>query len=208
MIGSVHYFSCTLVVLLFAQIAHYGYADGGIQTNSPVVRGAMIVTLAGNHKLAEYFEWSCATFGTSKDLFDMLVFHESNSKLLTLKCGSNVKFIDLGENGLSKLIVEKVFESSVATDSVKGRMTMMLNDILLHSPRYLVEIKPMIGDLFKKHLSGYSHWSYTDPDIIWANLADWVEVSVLQKYEIVSFTKNMDAGRLFLRGQVSVNTIH
>ncbi len=79
---------------------------------------------------------------------------------------------------------------------------MMLNDILLHSPRYLVEIKPLLGTMFQKYLTPYSHWSYTDPDIIWANLADWVEVKDLERFHIVTFAKNMDAGRLFLRGQV------
>lgn len=170
------------------------------------VRAALVVTLAGDHKLAPYFEWTCKTIGASKDLFDMLVFHESNKKLLELTCASNVKMIDLGTNGLSRLLIAKLMTSSTSTDSIKGRMSMMLNDILLHSPRYLVEIKPILGDMLQEHLTGYTHWSYTDPDIVWGNLADWVEESDLQRFDIVTFAKTMDAGRLFLRGQVSNTT--
>lgn len=165
-------------------------------------RGAVIVTLAGNHKLADYFEWNCKTFGSSSDLFDMLVFHESNTKLMELKCAKNVKFVNLGSNGLSKHLIDKILEGSASNASVKGRMAMMLNDILLHGPRYLVEIKPMMGDLFAEHLTPYTHWSYTDPDIIWGNLADWVDVADLDRFDVVTYAKTMDAGRLFIRGQV------
>lgn len=164
-------------------------------------RGAVLVTLAGNHKLADYFEWNCKTFGSSSDLFDMLVFHESNLKVLELKCAKNVKFVDLGNNGLSKLLIDKIL-GSASNASVKGRMSMMLNDILLHGPRYLVEIKPMMGDLFREHLTQYTHWSYTDPDIIWGNLADWVDEADLKRFDVVTYAKNFDAGRLFIRGQV------
>eukprot|EP01032_Pedospumella_encystans_P022017 gene22017-24962_t len=183
--------AATLVLLCCSKFAAAG------------VRGALIVTIAGNHKLSEYFEWSCKTIGASKDRFDMLVFHESNSKLMSLNCASNVKLINLGENGLSKAIIAKVLDETTSNESVKGRMTMMLNDIITYGPRYLVEVKPMLGDLFREHLTEYSHWSYTDPDIIWGNLSDWIEEKDLERFEIVTFAKNNDAGRLFLRGQLA-----
>jgi hypothetical protein len=170
-------------------------------------RAALIVTLAGDHKLAEYFEWTCKTIGASKGLVDMLVFHETNTKVMELKCASNVKLIDVGANGLSKLLIAKVMEGSASNESVKGRMSMMLNDILRHSPRYLVEIKPLLGAMLQEHLAGYSHWSYTDPDIVWGNLADWLDVKDLERFDIVTFAKTMDAGRLFLRGQVCVHPV-
>lgn len=175
-----------------------------VHSGSSVTRGALVVTLAGDHKLADYFEWTCRTIGASKDLLDMLVFHEANKKLLTLSCATNVKFIDVGKNGLSRLLLAKLLSGgSDSHEALRGRMSMMLNDILLHSPRYLVEIKPMLGDILQDHLAPYSHWSYTDPDIIWGNLADWVEEEDLNRFDIVTFAKTMDAGRLFIRGQVS-----
>jgi len=166
------------------------------------VRAALLVTLAGDHKLAEYFEWSCRTFGNSEGAFDMLVFHESNRRLESLKCAPNVKFIDLGVKGLSKRLVELIFGHSKYEVAVKDRLSQMIDGILVRSPRYLVEIKPLLGTLFSQELTSYSHWSYTDPDIIWGNLSNWVEMDDLQKYDYLSFTKNQDAGRLFLRGQL------
>ena len=80
-----------------------------------------------------------------------------------------------------------------------------LNAVIEHIPRYLVEIKPMMGELFKDYLKTYSHWTYSDPDIIWGDLKGWVEKSDLSTYDIVSFGKQMDAGRLFLRGQFSIH---
>jgi len=77
----------------------------------PLTRGAVIVTLAGQDYLADYFRWSCTSIEASADRFDMLVFHESNARLLDVKCASNVKYIDLGKDGLSRLFVDAVLGS-------------------------------------------------------------------------------------------------
>lgn len=166
------------------------------------VRAALIVTLAGSRKLAPYFEWSCATFGSSRGLFDMLVFHESNAALLALQCPDNVKFIDLGPQGLSKLLVNKILEGADVDKAIVEHLQRNVDRIITHIPRYLVEVKPMMGQLFDSYLQSYTHWSYTDPDIIWGNLADWIPAEDLQQYDLLSIAKNNDAGRLFLRGQV------
>ena len=142
----------------------------------------------------------------------MLVFHESNSRLKDIHCAHNVKFIDLGENGLSKLIVAEVLlatanandgKGEIVSEDSRNELNNYLSNIMTHIPRYLVEVKPMTGTLFKDWLAPYSHWSYTDPDIIWGNLTNWVEVEDLNKYEVVTLAKIFDAGRLFIRGQVS-----
>jgi len=166
------------------------------------VRGAFIVTLAGPNKLAPYFEWSCRSFGYSASYFDMLVFHEDNKALSDIRCPSNVKFINLGDKGLSKLIVNEILNNRTSEDS-RAELLKITNEIIKRCPRYLVETKPMFGTLFQKHLTKYSHWSYTDPDIIWGNLTDWVQLSDMEQYNYISYAKNMDSGRLFLRGQVA-----
>ena len=177
-------------------------SDTQLRSNTDI-RGAIIITLAGDHKLAQYFEWTCRTIAYSSQNYDMLVFHESNSKVEALKCANNVKLIDLGKNGLSRLIVNKILESdSSASNERKNTLIKLLELILLHMPRYLVEIKPMLGFIFESYLSSYSHWSYSDPDIVWGNLGDWIDIQDLLDYEIVTVAKNMDAARLFLRGQV------
>ncbi len=165
-------------------------------------KAALVVTLAGNHKLADYFEWGCRTIGSSSNLFDMLVFHESNVKLHNLTCAENVKFIDLGKNGMSRQIVSEILAGVNASVDTSRELQKIVNDVIIHSPRYLVEVKPMTGSLFREHLVAYSHWSYTDPDIIWGQLEDWLDPHDMEMFDVISFAKNLDAGRLYLRGQV------
>jgi len=169
------------------------------------LRGAIVVTLAGTHKLSEYFEWSCRSISASSLLFDMLVFHEGNSKLQNIHCAQNVKFIDLGSNGLSKLVVSQVLAGTNTSDTSRVELSTLLADIVLHIPRYLVEAKPMTGSLFKDYLLDYSHWTYTDPDIIWGSLSDWIEQKDLVNFDLLTLAKTFDAGRLFVRGQFALH---
>lgn len=166
-------------------------------------RWALVVTIAGTRKFSDYFEWGCRTIENSKDIVDLLVFHEGNQRLEHITCASNVKFISLGENGFAKLIISELMGISNAT-SLENRehLTSMLSDIIVHMPKYLLEIKPAIGTLFRDYLTPYSHWSATDPDIIWGNLSNWVDEADTQTFDILSLSKVLDAGRLFLRSQV------
>ncbi len=166
-------------------------------------RSALVVTLASDHKLVDYFEWGCRSIGASSEMFDMLVFHESNKKLKNVTCADNVKFIDLGQFGLSHLIVDAVLQGTNTSAETSLSLQALVNGVILHSPRYLVEVKPLTGTLFKQHLAPYSHWAYTDPNIIWGNLSDWIDPQDTAYFDVISLAKNLDAGRLFLRGQVS-----
>ena len=171
----------------------------------PMDKGAIIVTLAGQTYLAEYFLWTCLTVEKSSSLFDMLVFHESNEKLKNIKCGSNVKFIDLGINGLSNLIVDTVFTRKNMNPDTLSHLKQLTAQVINHIPRYLVEIKPLSGKLFAKWLEPYSHWTYTDPDIMWGDLTQWLSPEIIGNYEIVTVAKQRDSGRLFLRGQFALH---
>eukprot|EP01031_Cornospumella_fuschlensis_P037385 gene37385-45394_t len=115
---------------------------GVLIPEEPKVRLALVVTLAGNRKLADYFEWSCRSIQTSAGLVDMLVFHENNQRLRNVSCASNVKFINLGEKGIADAI-SKLIVFNETNDSVQRELSMVVNNVLIHMPRYLVEIKPM-----------------------------------------------------------------
>lgn len=196
------------------------------------MRGAIIITLAGSKKLSSYFEWSCRTFENADALFDMLVFHESNERLNELYCANNVKFIDLGEKGLSKLISYKIMNTTIEDIAKYNDLYQVTSEVLLHLPRLLVNIKPMSGYLFSEWLQNgvvengnknsqtetenqiqinrgnipyYSHWSYSDPDIIWGNIHDWIDTQDLMNFDIISIAKTLDAGRLFVRGQFALH---
>lgn len=169
-------------------------------------RWALVVTIAGTKKLSDYFEWGCRSIGASKQVADMLVFHEDNQRLKDVNCARNVKFISLGENGFAKLFISEFMGISNATSQEnREHLTAILSEIIVHMPKYLLEIKPAIGTLFRDYLTSYSHWSYTDPDILWGNLSNWIDESDTQTFDILSISKVLDAGRLFLRSQVSLN---
>ena len=63
----------------------------------------------------------------------------------------------------------------------------------------------MVGSLFREHLAEYSHWSYTDPDIIWGNLSEWIAIEDLDRFDIITISKNLDASRLYIRGQFALH---
>eukprot|EP01041_Mallomonas_annulata_P000336 gene336-603_t len=182
-----------------------GNSDNSISMPGSNYRIALVVTIAGSQKLVDYFEWSCRSLAESSPLIDMLVFHEGNSRIHKITCPKNVHFIDLKENGLSRLIVSHIMEGSSSNNSTLDDVTELLSHVVAHIPRYLVEIKPMTGSLFAKWLRPYSHWSYTDPDIIWGNMADWLDAVEMKKYDVITFSKLSDAGRLFVRGQFALH---
>ena len=72
------------------------------------IKVAILITIAGKKKLSNYFDWTCTTIGRGNGMFDLVVFHEGNELILDREtrgtCASNVRFINLGEYGLSNLI--------------------------------------------------------------------------------------------------------
>ena len=77
-------------------------------TASYEIKVAIMITIAGKRKLSDYFDWTCTSIERGKGMFDLLVFHEGNELVHEREkrgtCASNVKFINLGEDGLSELI--------------------------------------------------------------------------------------------------------
>eukprot|EP00977_Amphora_coffeiformis_P007983 scaffold1803_cov92-Amphora_coffeaeformis.AAC.6 len=71
-------------------------------------------------------------------------------------------------------------------------------------PYTLVEYKPALGHIFAKYLTEYSHWAYSDLDVLWGNVGrhlqpeDWVD------FDIVTWGFG-DQQRLYLRGQFTMH---
>ena len=169
------------------------------------LKAAIVITLAGDSKLSEYFEWSCRSMANIGSVFDMLVFHEANVKVKELHCPSNVKIIDLGEKGMSKIISYRMMEVAESDTEKYKDLHEAVADVLKHVPRLLIEIKPMVGHIFAEHLRGYSHWSYSDPDIVWGNLEKWVTEEDMRHFDVITLAKTLDSARLFIRGQFALH---
>jgi hypothetical protein len=183
-------------------------ATESIYEHHRLIRGAVVITLAGQDRLAEYFRWSCLSIEASQEMFDMLVFHEANEKLKNLRCGKNVIFYDVGVDGLSKRFLDAISGDSGSGDSTNSahvELGSLLARMIRLIPRILVEIKPLTGIMFHNELKPYSHWTYSDPDIIWGNLSLWLDFYDIASYEVITGGKYMDSGRLFLRGQFTLH---
>lgn len=176
----------------------------GIKTK-PGSRNALVIALAGGKKLTEYFSWSCRTIVDSRDRYDLLVFHENNQLLRNITCAENVRFYNLGERGLSKEIVRTVMGDQDASSDASQDLVKVVDHILQHIPTYLSELKPMMGSIFERYLSSYAYWSYTDPDIVFGSLSSWIDDEDLHSYHYYSIARNWDAGRLFLRSQLTLH---
>ena len=192
-----------LILFYSAFFVCYSYAN----ENDPAPKGAIVINLAGTPKLSKYFEWSCMSIQASSPMFDMIVFHEGHEDVNSLTCASNVIFVDLGEFGFSELVVRKILskDNSIISEDARLSIVKLINNVITSIPRYIVELKPMTGEVFQEWLKGYSHWTYSDPDILWGNLCNWIDIDELTKYDVLTISKVMDAGRLFLRGQFSLH---
>lgn len=79
---------------------------------------------------------------------------------------------------------------------------MRLFQIAFREFAYIVtEYKPTHGTVFADYLKAYSHWSYTDIDMLMGDLPLHIERYELQSYHIFSYHFG-DVYRLYLRGQV------
>lgn len=92
-------------------------------------------------------DWSCNSIEASKDLFDMLIFHENNEALQYLPCASNVRKINLSRHGLAKLIAKTLARNSSNDESFAtvSQMYKLLSMVLDNMPYFLAEMKPAVS---------------------------------------------------------------
>jgi len=61
-----------------------------------------------------------------------------------------------------------------------------------------------IGYIFEEYLEGYSHWGYSDVDMLFGDLGRWISSSELEDFDIVTYGFG-DQHRLYLRGQFTLH---
>lgn len=60
------------------------------------------------------------------------------------------------------------------------------------------EIKPLFGKLFKKELTGFDFWGWCDLDIIWGDVRQFLNASMLTNYDVITSKSKWTAGHFTL----------
>ena len=94
------------------------------------------------------------------------------------------------------------YDTLITTSS---RASSSLVQIAFRDFAYIVtEYKPTHGTVFEDYLRAYSHWSYTDIDMLIGDLPLVIEAEELEAYDIFTYHFG-DVFRLYLRGQLTAH---
>lgn len=169
-------------------------------------RIAIIIPFVGNgpEVIPPYLEAFCVAAEGASSLVDFLLIH--NGVLDGYhgdKCPNNVIFISLEtmDNFSQKLVkvVDQIEDEETAIGS-REKLARAVSKLIDSYPYILVEFKPALGHIFSEYIKGYSHWGYSDLDILFGDLPRWVTKDELNDYDIVTYSFG-DQNRLYLRGQ-------
>ena len=203
--------------------------DGGlVPSRHPTYRLAFTVPWLGRN-FPSWFPYFLASCGRSAFLVDWLIFHEDAQLPAEedMQAAPNVIFHNLGRDGLSRLFgtriaaalldEEKGEEGHGGTDGAgaaggaggaaalqAARLVSLFRTAFREFSYIVTEYKPTHGIVFAEYLRAYSHWSYTDIDLISGDLPLHIELSELRDYDIFTYHFG-DVFRLYLRGQFAAH---
>lgn len=89
----------------------------------------------------------------------------------------NVKFVKMSLGDISKLLSEKLDLEIKVTKGYK-----------------LCDYRPAFGVIFSDYIKGYEFWGYSDIDIIFGNIRNFLTDEFLSKYDIISVRKEFLSG--------------
>jgi hypothetical protein len=75
-----------------------------------------------------------------------------------------------------------------------------LSKQIIHLPYILVEYKPAFGHIFADYLKEYTHWGYSDLDVVFGDMSRWIDEDEWTDYDVVTYGYG-DQDKLYLRGQ-------
>eukprot|EP00804_Cyclotella_cryptica_P019797 CCRYP_009690-RA/>CCRYP_009690-RA protein AED:0.11 eAED:0.11 QI:431/1/1/1/0.5/0.33/3/736/1113 len=198
-------------------------AMGRRYANLPKNRLAIVIPYlappAGAPTFPPYFElFATSAAGSAQDV-DYLIFHCFIPPNLLPDQGSlpmNVKLIDLNsqkkksggdtseenECDMAKLFT-RVTDQRQKNNQMKmpvDKLSSMLSRQIINLPYMLVEYKPAFGHIFAEYLKDYSHWGYSDLDVVFGDMSRWIDHDEWTDYDIVTYGFG-DQDKLYLRGQ-------
>ena len=135
-------------------------------------RLAVIIPYIGP-ELPTWFPLFAASVGPSAAVADWFLF-TAGTRLPSQTTSrswlpANLKFIDLGLDEMSHLHADALVDDS----HMKRRAAELFRSVLGLKPYNLVEFKPAAGHVFEKYLTNYSHWCFSDLDLVMGDLEAW-----------------------------------
>ena len=159
-----------------------------------------------------YFDlFAMSAAGSAADI-DYLIFHcfippsflpnkntlPTNVKLIDL----NVRTSGIDECGMATLFT-RVTDQRQKDNSMEtslSKLIHMLSTQIINLPYILVEYKPAFGHIFAEYLRDYTHWGYSDLDVVFGDMTRWIDEDEWNEYDIVTYGFG-DQDKLYLRGQ-------
>ncbi|CAB9510131.1 expressed unknown protein [Seminavis robusta] len=181
------------------------------RSKSSTPRIAIVLPFIGKgpESIPPYLGLFCGAAGGAAQLIDFLIFHPGVLQTFaerTTVCPPNVKFINLqsmehlAANYLLRVMDQIPPEEIRGEHNNKDLMARILTRHLMAYPYALVEYKPTFGHVFAEYLEEYSHWGYSDLDIVFGDLGRWITAEELNEFDIVTYGFG-DQNRVYLRGQ-------
>ena len=78
----------------------------------------------------------------------------------------NVRVEELKDGGIAALHAQRILEGIGSTSDTQGSLQRKLELLFKLAPASLSEFKPAWGWVFSQYLHQFSHWTYTDADVI------------------------------------------
>lgn len=175
-----------------------------------------------------YMVTFCFGAAGARDIADFIVLHTgvlSQWPILRTECPSNVIFVDLETHAalaerLLRVVDHKYYPGDTSDTQQashnqneddrpkmpREELLELVTSYIKVNPYGLVEFKPALGHIFQDFLNAnnYTHWGYTDFDVLFGDLSRWITLDELTNYDIVTYTYG-DQHRLYMRGQFTIH---
>ncbi len=168
----------------------------------------------GSPTFPPYFDlFAMSAAGSAADI-DYLIFHcfippsllpnkntlPTNVKLIDLNVRTTTSSID--ECGMATLFT-RVTDQRQKDNSMETSLSKLIHTLstqIINLPYILVEYKPAFGHIFAEYLRDYTHWGYSDLDVVFGDISRWIDEDEWNEYDIVTYGFG-DQDKLYLRGQ-------
>ena len=150
--------------------------------------------------LPAHLSFTCRSMAGGAATATLVLVHEARARRSVApacRAQPNVDVVELPDGGVAAAVGGRL-AARAGLDA--ARVVAKLAAVLAASPGALCEFKPAWGYAFAAQLARFSHWTYTDADVVFGHLDGWLR-GPGPRFDVETWSFEGDAGRLFLRGQ-------